>query len=100
LQEQIKDENKIDDIFNIYGVNITKLLENMSQDIELTRYLLKTFYIDFKDIRAVFNRLENDNQGFVKYIHTLKGISGNLIMSKLHEECVSLESIIKKKSRS
>jgi len=65
------------------NIDINKLLEELGETS--TYSLLNKFLITYKDYK---NHLRIDNEDLDKYIHKLKGSSGNLKINSVHELCI------------
>lgn len=94
-KENYKREDKIK-LPEIDGINMPEVLERVGYNTSLFIKLLKQFIEDYRefdnDIRKLMNR-DNKNEAEV-YIHTLKGVSGNLGLTEIHNLAIKLEEVI------
>lgn len=80
-----KPENKSIHFSNqIDGVNIDKLLEKLDNDTNLAYKLLLNFVKQYEDCEKIFDLLEVQSDEFIKYLHSLKGVSGNLMINDVY----------------
>mgnify|MGYP002640676996 CR=1 FL=1 len=68
----------------IEGVNITKLLIKLDQDSHLGFKLLSNFAKEYQSYDKELGEDAIDTQEFTAFIHTLKGVSGNLLIDEVY----------------
>lgn len=83
---------------DIKGVNIEDGLARVGGNKKLFINLLRDFASNNKDILEEANEAANsgDNEKANRIVHTLKGTSGNLGMTALHEQVIQFEESIHK----
>ena len=84
--------DKKDDIVEIDGLDLKRLYKNMGSDTPEALYsMYDGFKNKFKDFEIKIDTLEKNSKEFKEYIHSLKGVSGNLCIDKVHELCKEIE---------
>jgi PAS domain S-box-containing protein len=86
-----KEEVKIDKSTNIYGIDFKRLMHTLSFDFEQAISLVKKYYRNYNDVESKLDMLELDSEEFKRYLHKLKGVSGNIQALKIHDICTSIE---------
>ena len=77
-------------------VDTEKALERIRGNAKLFKTLLKHFLAT----QTQFDQLQteiaaNDREAASKSVHALKGVSANLSMTRLYEQCLPLEALLK-----
>ncbi len=84
-------EIKTDKSINIYGIDFKRLMSTLSFDFEQAISLVKKYYRNYNDVESKLNKLELDSEEFKRYLHKLKGVSGNIQALKIYDICTSIE---------
>lgn len=68
----------------IEGINVTKLMTKLDQDSSLVSKLLLDFVKRYENLDKELEENALDTQEFNAFIHMLKGVSGNLLVSDVY----------------
>jgi len=72
-------------IYKIDGIDIDELLERVIYNEDIAKKLLIQFYDQYNDTPQKLQKSDLDSKEFDNMMHALKGVSGNLSMTKLYE---------------
>ena len=75
----------------IEGINTTKLMLNLDQDTSLASKLLLDFAKEYENLDKELEENAIGTQEFNSLIHTLKGVSGNLLISDVYEYAKTID---------
>jgi len=78
--------------YQIQGIDIQELQERIGTDPNRIKRLLLLFCDEYENFSDKINSLEIDTKPFRQLIHSLKGTSGNLSMTKVHEYSVLIHA--------
>jgi CheY-like chemotaxis protein len=88
------------------GIDLAAAMERLAGNRALLERLMGKFYRDYRDVESVLfseNRRAALREGHVAdtlgYLHTLKGIAGNLSAVAVHQACLDLERGLKSDDR-
>jgi two-component system, sensor histidine kinase and response regulator len=83
------------------GINIKEGVSRFMGDLEIYIKLLKEFINDYQDSAEKINDMLGTTKfdAVLNYLHTVKGIAGNLSVSKVYELSAALEIFIEKNSK-
>lgn len=78
--------------FDIYGIDLEKLLDSLSFNETQAYSLLKKYYLNYKNIDETFAQLNINKAEFKSFIHKLKGVSANIRANKIYSLCIDIEN--------
>ncbi|MEZ8823717.1 response regulator [Vibrio amylolyticus] len=89
------EQRTLDDkaLLTLEGIDTKAGLTRANNDINLYKKLLKRFVDSYQNLDMVSESLESGSQEDIKrYVHTLKGVAGNIGVSELQASCEKLEA--------
>jgi PAS domain S-box-containing protein len=86
-------DSSSDNLIKIDGIDIQKLYSAMDNDEKEVYNLLSNFKSSYKEKVDYLSSVDLDSIEAKEYIHKLKGVSGNLKIYNIYENCKTLESI-------
>jgi two-component system, sensor histidine kinase and response regulator len=77
----------------IAGINLVEILDRIGGNTGLLRDILRSFLEQFNDAGERLERylVQGDHQQARKLVHTIKGISGNIVAQSLYSATIDLE---------
>jgi len=77
---------------NIDGIDLNALRDKLNDSDPLNIYTMyDSFKYRFKDFSNKIDTLQTNSKEFKEYIHSLKGVSGNLYINNIYELCKEIE---------
>ncbi|MGN7612492.1 response regulator [Magnetococcales bacterium HHB-1] len=91
------DERTVAFFSDIKVLNSPVALERLNGDVTLYQTLLKSFYLDYKEVKVVLNEQLQQKKWLAaaKIVHTIKGVAGNLAADQLFEEAKRLDRCLR-----
>lgn len=77
---------------NIYGINFKELMQNLSFDSNQALSLVIKYYKNYNNIETILDDIDLSSEDFNRYLHKLKGVSGNIQAMKIYDICNSIEN--------
>ena len=76
-----------------YGIDLDELLNKLSGDKDLVSQLLLNFTEQYKEFEEELDESKIGTQEYKEFIHTLKGVSGNLSIKEVYDICSTIGTI-------
>lgn len=76
---------------SIEGVDTVELVERIGNDREKIKRYMLYFCSEYESIKTKINEVSKGSEPFKNFVHTLKGISGNLSMKQIYPLAAALE---------
>lgn len=89
-------DSKVSSNIDIHGIDINGFISENSFDEQEAFTLYKVFVQNFADVAIKLQTLKSNSKEFKELIHKLKGTTGNLKITKVHQLCKDIEKNDKK----
>jgi CheY-like chemotaxis protein len=78
------ESKKIDDLPKIEGIKLDDIVSQFGDDRHSVYSMYTKFANEYKNIDKTLKDIKNNSQEYEKYIHKLKGVSGNLKIEEVY----------------
>ena len=84
-------------VLNNYGIDYDSAVERFMGNQKLYERLLKEFIIENEFTKAAEALEKKEYEKAYSFIHSMKGITGNLSINRLYEKCCKVVEVLVKK---
>lgn len=84
-KENISQKSNRENLPNVEGIDIDKVVENFGGDIQSAILLYEKFVQNYENIDEDIQNLQSESKEFDEYVHKLKGVSGNLQITNVFD---------------
>lgn len=91
IKEEKKEKQNLQDLPNVEGIDLIELFTSLNLEKEQLFFMLNNYAKNYAAFESHISEMEIDSPEYKRYIHKLKGISGNLQMKEVYSLASQIE---------